>query len=72
VLPTQAGKAWTEEEDQRLQAAFESGKVVADLAREHERSRNAISSRLVRLGCLQIDCKKTDKNRSGRACRSLS
>jgi hypothetical protein len=51
-LPGNAGKPWGEEEDQRLAAAFDAGTPVAELARVHERSRGAITSRLVRLGRL--------------------
>lgn len=52
--PGHAGKPWSEEEDQRLTAAFDAGTPVAELARAHERSRGAITSRLVRLGRMQL------------------
>jgi hypothetical protein len=48
-----AGKAWSDEEDQALAAAFEAGKPVPELAREHRRTRAAIQARLVRLGKLE-------------------
>lgn len=48
-----AGKSWTEEEDQRLLAGFDAGTLVAALARTHERTTGAINSRLVKLGRLQ-------------------
>jgi hypothetical protein len=48
-----AGKPWADEEDQALAAAFEAGKPVPELAREHRRTRAAIQARLVRLGKLE-------------------
>lgn len=53
-LPGQAGKPWSEEEDQRLATSFDAGTPVAELARIHARSRGAITSRLVRLGRMQL------------------
>ena len=52
-VPGNAGRPWSEEEDQRLTAAFDGGTPVAELARAHERSRGAITSRLMRFGRLQ-------------------
>jgi hypothetical protein len=54
AAPGNAGKAWTEGEDQRLVAAFDAGTPVAELARTHERTTGAINSRLIRLGRLQV------------------
>jgi hypothetical protein len=48
--PTGAGSRWSQEEDQRLASAFDSGQPVDALARAHNRSRAAIEARLVRLG----------------------
>jgi hypothetical protein len=53
--PGNAGKPWSDEEDQRLMAAFDGGTSVAELAKSHERSRGAITSRLMRQGRLQIE-----------------
>jgi hypothetical protein len=47
-----AGSRWSEEEEQRLAAAFDAGKTIDALARAHSRSRAAIEARLVRLGKL--------------------
>ena len=55
--PSNAGKAWTDDEDQRLVAAFDTGTPVAALARTHERTSGAITSRLIRLGRLQVSNK---------------
>ena len=57
ATPTNAGNAWSEDEDQRLVAAFDAGTPVAALARAHERTSGAITSRLIRLGRLQVSNK---------------
>ena len=61
ATPTHAGKAWSDEEDQRLVAGFDANTPVAALARVHERTTGAITSRLIRLGRLQVG----DKNPPG-------
>lgn len=53
--PPNAGVAWTDEEAQRLAAAFDAGADIAQLARDHQRTTGAIRSRLVRMGRLQPD-----------------
>ena len=58
VAPGNAGKPWTEEEDQRLVAGFDAGAPVAALARTHERTTGAINSRLIKLGRLQASDKR--------------
>jgi hypothetical protein len=45
-----SGSRWSAEEEQRLAAAFDTGKTVDELARAHGRSRAGIEARLVRLG----------------------
>ena len=57
AAPGNAGKSWTNDEDQRLIAAFDAGTLVAALARTHERTTGAINSRLVKLGRLQTSDK---------------
>jgi hypothetical protein len=54
TAPGKAGKPWSEDEDQRLLAGFDAGTPVAALALAHERSSGAITSRLERLGRLQL------------------
>jgi hypothetical protein len=54
-LPAKAGKPWSEDEDQHLLAGFDSGLPVAALAQAHDRTTGAITSRLIRLGRLQIN-----------------
>lgn len=52
--PGKAGQPWSEDEDQRLAAAFDAGGSIAGLARDHQRSRGAITSRLLRLGRMPV------------------
>ena len=47
-----SGSRWSSEEEERLAAAFDSGRTIDELARAHQRSRAAIEARLVRLGKL--------------------
>ncbi|MCB0323601.1 MAG: hypothetical protein KDD69_08505 [Bdellovibrionales bacterium] len=50
-----AGKPWTAEEDAALLSAFDAGLSIADIAGKHQRSRGAITARLVRAGKLDSD-----------------
>lgn len=50
TLPAAAGKAWKNEEDLQLVQEFDSAMPIAQIADTHQRTRGAISSRLVRLG----------------------
>ena len=45
-----AGSRWTAEEEQRLAAAFDSGKTVGELAKLHSRTPAGIEARLLKLG----------------------
>ncbi len=58
--PSNAGKPWTEAEDHQLAAAFDAGTAVAALARTHQRTSGAITSRLIRLGRLQAGKNSSD------------
>jgi hypothetical protein len=49
-IPVNAGRAWSEEEDEALLANFDSGIPVEEIAQRHARTRGAITSRLVRHG----------------------
>jgi DNA helicase-2/ATP-dependent DNA helicase PcrA len=51
--PLRQGVAWSEGEDERLRAGFQAGRRTAALASEHQRSRGAIRSRLVKLGLVE-------------------
>ena len=49
-LPRNAGKPWTDIEEEKLLDEFDSGMTTSVIAKEHGRSRGAIESRLVDLG----------------------
>lgn len=51
--PSNAGKPWSDDEDQVLAAAFDSGKKILELATAHRRSRFAIEARLAKLGKIE-------------------
>ncbi|WP_035057374.1 hypothetical protein [Andreprevotia chitinilytica] len=51
--PENAGKAWSDEEDQALLAGFDDGLTAKELAQHHGRSLNGINAWLVRLGRIQ-------------------
>jgi hypothetical protein len=53
-LPRNAGKPWSEEEDQRLLEAFDRGQPLEALAQAHARTRAGIQARLERHGRLQL------------------
>ena len=50
ALPTNAGAAWSEEEDLMLAHEFDFSIPVPEIAKRHGRTKGAITSRLVRLG----------------------
>jgi DNA-binding NarL/FixJ family response regulator len=50
ALPENAGKPWADEQDKALADLFDSGRTVANIAKELQRTRGSIASRLVRLG----------------------
>ena len=49
-LPPNAGKPWTDIEEEKLLDEFDSGMTTTAIAKEHGRSRGAIESRLADLG----------------------
>ncbi len=46
ALINRQGQPWTKDEDQKLRAAWQAGKTVAELAKIHDRSAGAITARL--------------------------
>ena len=48
--PENAGRPWSQEEDERLGSSFDAGRSIEELAAVHKRSKWAIESRLARLG----------------------
>ena len=55
TLPRNAGKPWSQEEDDRLLHAFDGGASVDDLTAAHERTRAGIEARLVKHGRLEAE-----------------
>lgn len=53
-LPANAGKPWNHEEDQQLIVAFDSGDSIATLAQQHQRSKGAITSRLLKFNKIEV------------------
>lgn len=51
--PRNAGKPWTEIEEEKLLDEFELGMTPSEIAKEHGRSRGAIESRLAALGKIE-------------------
>ena len=49
-LPRNAGKPWTDIEEEKLLDEFDAGMTISAIAKEHGRSKGAIESRLVYLG----------------------
>lgn len=49
-LPENAGKLWTDEDDENLVRMFDSGAARKDICDHFKRTSGAITSRLVRLG----------------------
>ena len=50
ALPRNAGKPWTDIEEEKLLEEFDSGMMPSAIAKEHGRSKGAIESRLADLG----------------------
>lgn len=51
--PENAGKPWSEEEEQTLCEGFDAGQTLQQLARLHGRTRGSVTARLVRLGKIE-------------------
>lgn len=49
-LPPNAGKPWTEGEENKLAHEFDAGMKLSTIAKEHGRTRGAIEGRLVNMG----------------------
>jgi hypothetical protein len=60
AVPAKAGESWSEDENRNLLAGFDAGTPVTVLARTHERTSGAITSRLIRLGRLQVRRQRQD------------
>ena len=53
-LPQNSGAPWTDEEDAKLAAAFETGQSIDAMVESHRRTRSAIIARLLKLGRLSL------------------
>ena len=73
-LPGNVGRAWTDDEERTLVAAFKSGDRIPDIAARHGRTLRAIEARLEKLGLLTAEERSTDNSfvgpRTGGASRS--
>lgn len=49
------GRAWRTVEDQRLRETYLAGESISDLAQGHQRSKQAIRKRLIRLGLIESE-----------------
>ena len=52
--PERSGTPWTDDEDQQLIDAYEAGQSLQDLVIKHQRTRGAITARLMKLGKLEF------------------
>ncbi len=50
MKPLMAGSSWSTLEDQELREEYQEGLSIATMAKKHQRTQGAISSRLLRLG----------------------
>jgi hypothetical protein len=49
-LPAKTGEPWSEDEDRKLLASFDSGRPLSELAGAHQRTQTGIRARLVKYG----------------------
>lgn len=49
-MPAKTGEPWSEDEDRKLLAGFDSGRGLQELATAHERTTGAIRARLLKYG----------------------
>lgn len=63
-LPGNAGKPWSEEEDNRLLSEFDHGRALAEIAQAHQRTQAGIQARLEKHGRLQSASATTFYRRS--------
>ncbi|MCI8695731.1 MAG: hypothetical protein HFH99_02945, partial [Lachnospiraceae bacterium] len=52
--PDGAGAAWSAEEDERLKQEFQEGMTMAEMARQHSRTRGGIKARLKKHGLIEM------------------
>jgi hypothetical protein len=49
-LPVKTGEPWSEDEDRKLLAAFDSGRSLQELAASHQRTLAGVRARLLKYG----------------------
>ena len=57
-----AYEPWSEEEDELLLSEFFSHMKLYDIAKKHSRTRGAVKTRLIKLGCINADGKAANTN----------
>jgi hypothetical protein len=50
TMPPKTGEPWSEDEDRKLLAGFDSGRALQELAASHERTMGAVRARLLKYG----------------------
>jgi hypothetical protein len=58
-LPGNVGRSWTQDEENALSIAFKKGDALTDIATRHGRTRRAIEARLLQLGLIAPEQRKT-------------
>lgn len=58
-LPRNIGRAWSEEEQNKMITAFQAGEAVPEIAAKHGRTLRAIEARLQVLGLISTDQRLT-------------
>jgi hypothetical protein len=71
-LPGNVGRAWSDEEENTLVAAFKSADPLPDIAARHGRTVRAIEARLEKLGLLTAEERSTNDSFVGLATRGAS
>jgi hypothetical protein len=66
TFPANTFVRWTEGEEKRLVAGFDSGKSTAELAKLHNRSRAAVEARLLKLGKIDVSALTVQLRYSGK------
>ena len=58
------GRRWTPEADIALREAYRAGSSIEDLAKRHQRTRQAIRARLIRLGEIEVEFNPACRHRT--------
>jgi hypothetical protein len=66
-LPANAGKPWSDEEDQRLLELFDAGRPIKEIAQTHGRTTGGIQARLAKYERIQMPPQFTPPRRQSGA-----